>query len=73
MAAPSALLPASRFVDLSNLCNSDWGEPVRAEPDNHLRVSMMFQSLTKEEARAAWAPLIDFANAHGSEGFDSAI
>jgi FAD/FMN-containing dehydrogenase len=57
----------ARFVDLyaTNLCNSHWGEQVRAEPDNHLVVSMMFQSLTKEEARAAWTPLIDFANAHG--------
>jgi FAD/FMN-containing dehydrogenase len=59
----------ARFVDLyaTDLCNPHWGEQVRAEPDNHLVVSMMFQSLTKDEARAAWTPLIDFADAHGTD------
>jgi len=65
----------ARFVDLyaANLCNPHWGEQARTGPDNRLVVSMVFQGLTPEQARAAWKPLIDFANANrvdydGQEG-----
>ncbi|HUZ14036.1 MAG TPA: FAD-binding protein [Caulobacteraceae bacterium] len=55
----------ARFVDLyaSGLFNPHWGEQVRAEPDNRLVVSMVFQGLTPQAARAAFAPLIEFAEA----------
>jgi FAD/FMN-containing dehydrogenase len=59
----------ARFVDLyaRSFCNPNWGEQVRAGPNNRLVVSMLFQGLTKDEVRAAWSPLIDFANANGAE------
>jgi FAD/FMN-containing dehydrogenase len=59
----------ARFVDLyaTSLCNPHWGEQVRARPDNRLEVRMTFQGLTKDEARAAWTPLIDFANANATD------
>jgi FAD/FMN-containing dehydrogenase len=65
----------ARFVDLYalDLFNPHWGEQVRAGPDNRLRVSMVFQGMSKEEATAAFMPLIDFANANATdfEGQDS--
>ena len=59
----------ARFVDLyaTSLCNPHWGEQVNIGPDNRLRVSMEFQGLTSDEARAAWKPLIDFANANSAD------
>ena len=56
----------ARFVDLyrTNLFNPHWGEQAHARPDNRLRIDMVFQGLTEDEARAAWKPLIDFANAN---------
>jgi len=56
----------ARFVDLyaTSLCNPHWGEQARAGPDNRLQISMVFQGLKPDEARAAWKPLIDFANAN---------
>jgi FAD/FMN-containing dehydrogenase len=65
----------ARFVDLyaTSLLNPHWGEQVRAGPDNRLHVSMVFQGLKPDEARAAWKPLIDFAHANPAdyEGQDS--
>lgn len=59
----------ARFVDLyaSNLFNPHWGEQVRAGPDNRLRVSMVFQGMSKDEATAAFMPLIAFANANAAD------
>jgi FAD/FMN-containing dehydrogenase len=59
----------ARFVDLyaTSLCNPHWGEQVNIGPNNRLRVSMVFQGLTSDEARAAWKPLIDFANANSAD------
>jgi FAD/FMN-containing dehydrogenase len=59
----------ARFVDLyaSNLFNPHWGEQVRAGPDNRLRVSMVFQGMSKDEATAAFMPLIEFANANAAD------
>jgi FAD/FMN-containing dehydrogenase len=59
----------ARFVELyaKNLCNPHWGEQVRAGPQNRLVVSMVFQGLTKDDARAAWQPLIDFADANAAD------
>ena len=54
-----------RFVELyaAKLFNPHWGEQVRGRPDNRLDVRMVFQGLSKDEARAAWKPLLDFADA----------
>jgi FAD/FMN-containing dehydrogenase len=59
----------ARFVDLyaTSLFNPHWGEQVRARPNNSLEVKMNFQGLTKDEARAAWKPLIDFADANATD------
>jgi FAD/FMN-containing dehydrogenase len=66
----------ARFVDLyaTRLFNPHWGEQVRAGPDNRLQVEMVFQGLTRDEAREAWAPLIAFCDAspadyQGQKGF----
>jgi hypothetical protein len=55
----------ARFVDLyaTNLCNPHWGEHAFIRPDNRLQIEMLFQGLTRDEALAAWKPLLDFANA----------
>jgi FAD/FMN-containing dehydrogenase len=58
----------ARFVDLYaiSLCNPHWGEQVRARQNNRLEVEMTFQGLTKDAARAAWKPLIDFVDANAA-------
>ena len=65
----------AHFVDLyaANLFNPYWGEQVTALPDNRLKVSMVFQGLTQEQAGAAWKPLLDFVSANSAdyEGQDS--
>jgi FAD/FMN-containing dehydrogenase len=65
----------ARFVDVyaANLFNPHWGEQVTAVPGNRLKVAMVFQGLTQDEARAAWRPLLDFVSANASdyEGLDS--
>ena len=59
----------ARFVDLyaTNLFNPHWGEQARAGPDNRLQVSMVFQGLSKDQAAAAFKPLIDFAGANQAD------
>lgn len=59
----------ARFVNLysTQLFNAHWGEQVGAGPNNRLNVQMVFQGLTQAEARAAWKPLIDFADASAAD------
>ncbi len=59
----------ARVVDLcaTNLCNPHWGEQIRLQPDNRLQVRMVFQNLSKDEARAAFKPLLDFVDAHPAD------
>ena len=59
----------ARFVDLyaTGLFNPHWGEQAHATPDNTLQIDMVFQGLSQDEARAAWKPLIDFANANPAD------
>jgi FAD/FMN-containing dehydrogenase len=65
----------ARFVEFyaTSLCNPHWGEQVRAYPDNRLQIRMLYQGLTKDEARAAFKPLLDFvaANPDDYDGQDS--
>jgi len=59
----------ARFIELyaANLCNPRWGETVTADFGNRLEVAMAFQGLTKDEAAAAWKPLLDFVSANGAD------
>jgi FAD/FMN-containing dehydrogenase len=59
----------ARFVDFyaTSLFNPHWGEQVTARPDNKLEISMVFQGLTQDEARAAWRPLLDFVGANPAD------
>ena len=59
----------ARFVDLyaTSLFNPHWGESVCAGPDNRLEVTMAFQGLSQDEAKAAWKPLVDFADANAAD------
>jgi FAD/FMN-containing dehydrogenase len=42
------------------LCNPHWGEQMEFRGDRHVDVSMLFQGLTEDEAKAAWQPLLDW-------------
>jgi FAD/FMN-containing dehydrogenase len=59
----------ARFVDLYalSLFNPHWGEQARAGPDNRLRITMVFQGISKDEATAAFRPLMEFANANAAD------
>lgn len=59
----------ARFVDLyaTNLCNPHFGEQVRIRSDNQLQVHMVFQGIGKDDARAAFKPLLDFVEANAAD------
>lgn len=42
------------------LANPHWGEQVKVKPDRSLEISMVQQGLSREEARAVWAPFFDW-------------
>jgi FAD/FMN-containing dehydrogenase len=42
-----------------NLVDPHWGEQIRVQPDNVLKVSMVFQGLSRSEAKAVWQPFLD--------------
>ncbi|MES1161525.1 MAG: BBE domain-containing protein, partial [Rhizobacter sp.] len=46
-----------------SLLNPHWGEQIRMRPDNVLKISMVFQSLTRGEAKAVWQPFMDAVEA----------
>lgn len=54
------------------LMNPYWGEQIRFRPDNVVKVSMVFQGLTRGEAQAVWSPFRD-ALAASPEDFDVAF
>ncbi|HEY2560141.1 MAG TPA: FAD-binding oxidoreductase [Caldimonas sp.] len=39
-----------------SLANPHWGEQIRLRPDNALKISMVFQGLTRGQAQAVWQP-----------------
>jgi FAD/FMN-containing dehydrogenase len=43
----------------SSLMNPRWGEQIRFRSDNVLRISMVFQGLSRSEAKAVWQPFLD--------------
>ncbi|MBV9696672.1 MAG: FAD-binding oxidoreductase, partial [Gammaproteobacteria bacterium] len=54
-----------RFVAFyaEQLANPHWGEQVAVQPHNRLKVSMVCQGLSREEARAVWQPFFDWVRA----------
>jgi FAD/FMN-containing dehydrogenase len=50
-----------RLVDLyaDRLFNPNWGETITLHDGDTVKVQMLFHSLTEEQARAAWKPLLD--------------
>jgi FAD/FMN-containing dehydrogenase len=59
----------ARFVDFyaENLLNPHWGEQISLEPDNTLKISMVFQGLTGPQSREIWKPFFDWANSSSDE------
>ena len=54
-----------RFLEFyaGSLLNPYWGEQVSIRPDNLLKISMVSQGLTDEEAMAVWRPFVDWVRA----------
>jgi hypothetical protein len=54
----------ARAMDLyrGKLFNRHWGEQMVFQSDNVLRVAMAFQGLDQAEARAIWAPFLDWVS-----------
>ncbi len=46
-----------------HLIDPHWGEQIRFRPDDSLRISMVFQGLTRSEAQAVWKPFMDAVDA----------
>ncbi len=57
----------TRFIALytDSLANPHWGEQVSVNADNSLKISMVQQGLSREQARAAWQPFFDFVSSSG--------
>jgi FAD/FMN-containing dehydrogenase len=48
-----------------SLANPHWGEQVAVQSGNALKISMVQQGLSREEARAVWKPFFDFVSSSG--------
>jgi len=59
----------ARFIDFyaANLLNPHWGEQISLEPNNSLKISMVFQGLTGPQVREIWKPFFDWANSSPQE------
>ncbi len=55
-----------RFYSVG-LVNPHWGETIRFRADNTFVVSMVFQGLDEQEARAVWAPFFDWVAAAAND------
>jgi FAD/FMN-containing dehydrogenase len=55
----------ARFVAFyaTSLANPHWGEQVAVQSDNSLKISMVSQGLSKEEARTLWKPFFEWVAA----------
>lgn len=42
------------------LFNPSWGEQIGFHPGNYVSVNMVFQGMSKEQARQAWQPMLDW-------------
>ena len=54
------------------LFDPHWGEQIRMHPSNALRVSMVFQGLTRSHAVEAWQPFLDAVGASSDWSVDFA-
>src|SRR3982751_4394971 len=54
----------ARFVEFyaANLLNPHWGEQISLDPNNTLKISMVFQGLTGPQSREIWRPFFDWAS-----------
>jgi FAD/FMN-containing dehydrogenase len=43
----------------ANLIDPHWGEQIRFRPDNVVRIAMVFQGLSRSQAKAVWGPFMD--------------
>src|SRR5262249_56997922 len=41
-----------------HLFNRHWGEQIRFEPDNTIRIGMVFQGLNRRQAESVWRPFL---------------
>jgi hypothetical protein len=55
----------AHYADM--LMNPHWGEQASARPGNRFEVSMVFQGLDEDEARAVWRPLVDWVAARAGD------
>jgi len=46
------------------LFNPSWGEQIGFHPGNYVSVNMVFQGMSKEQARQTWQPMLDWIAAH---------
>jgi FAD/FMN-containing dehydrogenase len=55
----------ARFIAhyAERLANAHWGEQFAVKPDNSLKVSMVQQGLSREEASAVWQPFFEWVKA----------
>jgi FAD/FMN-containing dehydrogenase len=58
-AAYSELLARVIGFYRDRLFNRHWGEQIRFQPDNTVRLSLVFQGLTRDEAREVWRPFLE--------------
>jgi FAD/FMN-containing dehydrogenase len=60
----------AKLVDFyqSVLFNAHWGEQVNFTSDS-IKISMVFQGLSRDQAEAAWAPLVEWVNARKEYSF----
>jgi hypothetical protein len=52
-----------------SLCNEHWGEQVALRDGSKLGLSMVFQGLDQAQARAVWAPFLDWVRANKDYSF----
>jgi FAD/FMN-containing dehydrogenase len=50
-----------------HLVGPHWGEQIRFRPGDVLRISMVFQGLTRGQAQAVWRPFMDALDSGGDE------
>lgn len=63
----------AKLVDFyqTTLFNPHWGETITFRSENRLRVSMVFQGLSQQQAQDTWAPLLAWLAADKAYSIDS--
>jgi len=54
----------------SALFNPQWGEQIGFETDNTVKISMVFQGLSQQQAAAIWAPMLDWLKSRPEYSFE---